>query len=1350
MEDEINKYWQANQIFIKSVNNRSDSSKYVFYDGPPFITGTPHYGSLLPSIAKDVVPRYQTMKGNKVERVWGWDCHGLPIETKVEKNLGIKNRRQIEEYGIQKFVDECYSYTRNTSAEWKWYIDKIGRWVDFDNSYKTMDQNYMESVMWVFKQMMDKGLVYEGVRVSLFCTRCGTPISNFEIAMDNSYAEMEDPGVTIKFPVLTPGKFQGTSILAWTTTPWTLPSNKALVLDPKETYVSVEVKKLDIELELAWLVESLPANFDKLKKVQITQAYLENYKDDKNLTIKDARIRKTDDEYTFTVKYFAGSEQETGQMLEKTEKITKERYIELIKQASKKVVKTRYYYPLENGLTAELDVYQNNLQGLNVVEVEFSNLKQLNAFQKPEWFGKEVTDCKGIYPVEIADKTLAEVQAINAEYVQPAHNFEEHLITDKVILAKKRVEAVLKGMDYQIIEEFAGQELLGLKYEPPFSFFPAQEHEHQVYSFEGMVTMDEGTGIVHSAPGFGEVDTEMGTANKIQIAMSINDEGKYTEICAPYTGMYIKDADPIITEDLRKSERLFKAERIKHRYPFCYRCATPLIQKAQPSWFVNIQSIKGNLQKNNDWINWVPDHLKNGRFKKGIEMAPDWGVSRTRFWATPMPIWQREEAGKVVERVVIGSRDQLRELATIPLTKITFVHHAESESGVANARLTAAGIEQTKALQTRLQDIVFDEIYSSDTERAKETVSEIALAKNATLKIDDALGSLADSEVFKKIWDRVCQENNVTNASEASEDVLKAEFAEYISVSKSKLDSFLQANIGKNVLAASHFGRMAMLKHIYEGKTLKECFAMSPGYAKENIMFFNGAALLDLHRPKIDDIKLKGQTGELTRVKEVLDVWMDSASMPYASKHYPFENKAEFEANYPADYIVEYIAQTRAWFYVMHVISTALFDKPSFKNVVTTGVIFGTDGRKMSKSYGNYPDPKDTILKYGAEPLRLYFMGSKIMVGEDINFDEDALKEQIKTIILPLWNSYSFLITYANMKNWQPREELVRNNRQDPANKTQWNHIPFETISNKIDQWIIAKLQLTIRDFRTGMDEYNIPSAVKVIPAFIDDLSKWFIRRSRDRFANNEQAAYDTLYYVIVELAKLMAPITPFLSEALYQNLVKEALPEQLESVHLCDLPEYDMNFLDQSSDILAQMDAVRDIVTLGQSIRVQNALKVRQPLAALYVKINEQAGQDNEIKPWMKDLIMEELNIKAVYESTEPIEDTGWIKGENPEKNLVITIDTNLTDEMKWEGTIRELIRGIQNLRKSQNLQIGDQISLVLETEDDFTLLAIENNIETLKTGISAKEFTFKKGKAEGYEEIDVNKIKVYVKLTV
>jgi isoleucyl-tRNA synthetase len=1332
LENDITRFWKEKRIFEKSVDQRSVANKYVFYDGPPFITGTPHYGSLLPSIAKDVIPRYQTMKGKRVERVWGWDCHGLPIETKVEKKLQIKNRREIEKFGIQKFVDECYGYTRSTSAEWKWYVDKIGRWVDFDNSYKTMDQDYMESVIWVFKQLYEKDRIYEGTRVSLYCTRCGTPVSNFEIAMDNSYADMDDPAVTIKFPVLSDGKFKGASILAWTTTPWTLPSNKALVLDPKEDYVLVKVQRLDVELEKAWIVKELPKEISKHKRVNITQAYLPDYKDDSGLKVNNARIRKMDDKYTFTVKYFAGSEAETGQQIEKTEEITKERYIELIKTAANKVVKQRYYVHLDAGsnLTAEVDVYQNNLSGLNIVEVEFPSLSREKNFKKPEWFGKEVTDSLVCYPPYIADKTLAQLQTEIENYDQAPHNYEAHAISEHLILAKKRVETVLADMDIEVLDTFPGKELLGLKYQPPFHYFEAGDKDHQVYSYEGMVTMEEGTGVVHSAPGFGDVDTEMGKHYGIEMAMSIDDEGKYIDMVTDYHGLYVKDADKYIIADLTKAGILFKSERIIHRYPFCYRCGTPLLQKAQPSWFLNIQSLKPELLKQNENINWVPKHLKNGRFKKGIEMAPDWCISRTRFWATPMPVWQRLEKGKVVERVVIGSRDELRALAIQPLTKIMFVRHAERDHTGINAGLTEAGTKQAQDLAQKLQQEKFAQIFSSELQRSDETVTPLANLQGQKVHTVAALGTMALVEQFDAIKDRLFAKYQVERLAELPEEILRADFAGIIDTLRAELPKFLEQVRGKYVLAATHREIMGFLIHIIEGRNLAESFSLPFDHVQTKLIYFNGTELLDLHRPKIDQITLKGKTGELTRVKEVLDVWMDSASMPYASKHYPFEDKKDFEENFPADFVIEYIAQTRAWFYVMHVLGTALFDSNPFKNVVTTGVIFGTDGRKMSKSYGNYPDPKLVLEKYGAEPLRLYLMGAPVMVGEDINMDEEGLREQVRNFILPLWNCYSFLVTYANIHNWDP--ETVSD--FDPAK-----------VTSKLDQWILAKLHGAIKEVTRHFDRYDLPAVIKIYEAFLEDLSKWYIRRSRERFARGESQGIATLYIVLSEFSKLIAPVAPFLSELLYQNLVAGKLPGSPESVHLADFPVADPKFLKLTKDLDAEMQLVREVVNLGQSLRAQQGIKVRQPLAEIRI-----TGISKEIKleSWMKELIAAELNIRTVDLAAKLPEAQGWQQLKSEISAVSVSMDLRLTAELEQEGVLREFVRVVQDLRKKIGLKIGAKISIEFSTDATMVRnMVIANREELLKT-LSAKEISRVEILGEG-TAVKVNDANVIIRIT-
>jgi isoleucyl-tRNA synthetase len=1302
LEGEITKFWKENKIFEKSVENRSAKNSYIFYDGPPFITGTPHYGSLLPSIAKDVIPRYQTMRGKRVERVWGWDCHGLPIENKVEKKLGIKNRREIEKYGIDKFIDECYNYTRETSAEWKWYIDKIGRWVDMDNAYRTMDQDYMETVMWVFKQLHEKNLIYKGMRTSLYCTRCGTPVSNFEIAMDNSYADMEDPAVTVKFPVTSSGEFSDSSILAWTTTPWTLPSNKALVIDPEETYIKAKVQKLTIELEQSWQVKELPENLKKLKRSEITQAYLEDYIDENGVKPRDARIRRIDNKFEFTTKYYAGKTTETGQLIEKTREITKDEYIELIKQTKAKVVKTRYYYPLEDGLTAEIDVYRNQHEGANFVEVEFSSLKKLENFKKPEWFGKEVTDCDACFPKYMADKTSERILSEIDSYVQAKHNYEENVQTENVILAKKRAEFALINIDYEITSEFEGKKLLGLKYRPPFNYYPTEKGEHQVYGFPGMVHMEEGTGIVHSAPGFGDIDTEMGQEYGLSIAMSITDEGKYLPIVKEFEGMYVKDADQPIIENLKTRDILFRVEKITHRYPYCWRCETPLIHKAQPSWFIDIEKVRKDLLKNNEDINWVPKHLKHGRFKKGIEVAPDWGISRTRYWATPMPVWQREKDGQIVETKVIGSRDELRENANQPITKITFVRHGnKSQDDNLDPEMTELGHQQAKELAEKLSKEKYDVIISSPKKRALQTAQYFKDVFGQEFIVDELFTSLTDGK-DREFYTKIREQHNVENLSELPESTLKEKIAPVLTPLKENFEKLLEKYEGKNILIITHSGKIKFLKHIIEGTNIGAVLTSSIKETGTYTTYFHGTDLLDLHRPKIDQITLKGKTGELTRVKEVLDVWLDSASMPYASKHYPFENKQTLEENYPADFIVEYIAQTRAWFYVMHVISTALLNQPSFKNVITTGVIFGTDGRKMSKSYGNYPDPRDVLESYGAETLRMYLMGSKIMVGEDMNFDEEALKEQYKTFLLPLWNSYSFFVTYANIHNWKPSGKLDS--------------------KDQLDKWIIAKFDETKSHFIKAMDSYNIPAAVKLLPEFIDVLSRWYIRRSRSRFASGSQDALSTLHYIFVEFSKLSAPIVPFVSEEIFLTLQDG---NDFESVHLADLTKPKKSILDDNSNLLKKMLLVREISTLGQSLRVQNNLKVRQPLQKVEVYIKDKELATKEDMQWMNEIVKDELNVKQVeFVNKKPKDELLVSSGLND--TLFVGLDPKLTPELEAEGILRELTRQIQSQRKKLGLNMGDKIELTIQTEDKKLDEIIKKNTKEFSESVNATKVQF------------------------
>ncbi|MDD2483111.1 MAG: isoleucine--tRNA ligase [Candidatus Shapirobacteria bacterium] len=892
LEEEIISFWKENKIFEKSVDQRPADNTYTFYDGPPFITGMPHHGHLLSSIAKDIIPRYQTMKGKKVKRVWGWDCHGLPAENKVEEKLGLKSKKDIEQIGVKKYIEECYSYVQNVSQEWPWYIDHIGRWVDIEHAYKTMDLNYMESVMWVFSELYKKGLIYKGRRISLYCPRCSTPLSNFEIAMDNSYKDVEDPAISIKFKL----KDRDAFILAWTTTPWTLPGNLALAINKDEDYVEINI---------------------------------------------------------------------------------------------------------------------NN---------------------------------------------------------------------ENIILAKARLESVLANQEYKIVKEFKGQDLIGLSYEPLYNFFEVTSTDYKIYHAD-FVSMTDGTGIVHIAPGFGEDDSAFGKANNLSVIDHVDDEGKIIDQVTPFAGLFVKKADPLVIDDLKSRNLIFKEEKIKHSYPFCYRCGTPLIYKSQTAWYLNVQSIKDGMKSTNQKINWVPDHIKNGRFGQGIETAPDWCLSRSRYWASPIPVWECDCGQRYVP------------------------------------------------------------------------------------------SSIAD----------------------------------------------LEARSGKKVT--------------------------------------------NLHKPDIDEVTIKcdkcGQ--EVHRVPEVLDCWFESGSMPYAERHYPFENKEQLEKEFPADYIIEYIGQTRGWFYTLHVLSNALFQSESFKNCVVTGTIMGNDGRKMSKLFKNYPDTKMVLQKYGGEAMRLYLMSSVIMVGENMNINEKEIEDKVKFVLLPLWNCLKYLSTYSQMHDWTPDIEIKN------------FELKIKNL-NVLDQWIITRTDQFTQEFAQELDKYIIPNAVKLVTPYIEDLSRWYIRQSRDRFVNGDKEALQTLWQVLVQFTKTAAPLIPFITEYFWQNLVLPFDSNAKESVHLELYPE--TKSIDQQ--LLDNMLYVREICEQGNMIRKTNNLSTRQPLLKATVSNSKKIDLDSNLI----EIIKNELNVKEVEINLS-------------KNNLTVILDTNITPELKAEGDARDLIRQIQSLRKENQLSLKDKIKI-------------------------------------------------------
>ncbi len=890
IEENILEFWKKNKVFEKSVEQRPAHKRWTFLDGPPFVTGSPHYGSLLSSLPKDLFGRYWTMKGYRVRRVWGWDGHGLPIENKVEGELNIKRKKDIEEkVGVKKFIEECKKYVKVVSAEWEWYIEHIGRWVDFKNAYKTWDPDYMESVMWVFKQMYEKELIYKGLRVSLYCPHCATPISNFEVAMDaENYKDVTESGTTYKYLLKDE---ENTFLLAWSTTPWNKIVTPALAVNPKLTYLKV---------------------------------------------------------------------------------------------------------------------------------------KQ----------GKEF-----------------------------------------YILGEKTVK-ILDGK-YEVVEKLKGSKLVGRKFAPHYDFYKIEKGKRAFEILGGdFVTEEEGTGVVTLAV-YGEEDLDIMQKENIQLVFHVDEEGVIKSNVPQFGGMFYLKANKSVNEDLKKRNLIYKDEQYTHNVAHCWRCGTRLFFNPLTAWFVNVQKIKPKMKKTNEKINWYPGHFKEGRFLKSMEHAPDWNISRNRYWGSPVPVWECECG----ERFVPGSISEL--------------------------------------------------------EKASE----------------------------RKIS--------------------------------------------------------------------------------------------DLHKPEIDEVivKCKKCGKDARRTPEVLDSWIEAGSASFAERHFPFNKEEKLEDFFPPDFIAEYTGQIRAWFYVLHVIGTALYDSPAFKNVSVTGVILGTDGRKMSKNYKNYPDPKEMLQKYGGDALRLYLLGSPVMKGEDILIAEEPYRNQVKGLLLVLWNVYKFFITYSNQNKFQASQ-----------GGEQSKHV--------LDRWIISLLHKLIKDLTQKLDSYETVSSINLINDFVQDLSTWYIRRSRERA--HTKGFLQTLHYVLTNLAKLLAPIAPFTPEEIFKNLSEE------ESVHLTDWPESAPSQIDEK--LLKEMVEVRKIAELAHAQRKKEGVKVRQPLESLTTSIT--LGES------LQDLIKNEVNVKKFIVS----------KGEG----FSVKLDLNLTPALRAEGQMREIVRQIQAERKKLGTELSEKVDVQLnewpaEFEDEI-----------------------------------------------
>ncbi len=975
-EKRVLDFWNREKIFEKSLEQRAKRLPFTFYDGPPFATGLPHYGHLLAGTIKDVVPRYKTMKGFYVSRRFGWDCHGLPIEQEIEKAQNLTGATSIEEFGIAKFNEDCRGIVLRYTEEWKTIVSRMGRWVDFNRTYKTMDLTFMESVWWVFNELFKKGLVYEGYKVMPYSAKLGTPLSNFEAG--ENYKEIDDPSLTVAFTL---EKDPDTEILAWTTTPWTLISNLALMVHPDIQYVK----------------------------------------------ILDTKSHK------------------------------------------------------------------------------------------------------------------------------------------KYILSQERVPHYYKDpSEYTVLGHMKGSDLVGLKYKPILPYFMdrVQKGDFRIIP-ETTVSNEDGTGVVQTAPAFGEIDFYACQREGIGLVCPVDENGRFTPEIKEYAGLFVKDADKDIIRRLKSEGKVFHLGMLRHRYPFCWRSDTPLIYKAVTTWFVAVEKIKDRLIEANRQIQWTPSHIKFGRFGKWLEGARDWAISRNRYWGTPIPIWRSEDGDF------------------------------------------------------------------------------------------KALGSIAELEKL------------------------------------------------------------------------------------------TGAKIHDLHRHFIDDLSFSHQGKTYKRIPEVFDCWFESGSMPYAQNHYPFDNQTYFEDNFPADFIAEGLDQTRGWFYTLTILAAALFDKPAFKHVIVNGILLAADGTKMSKRLKNYPDPMEVVHRHGADAIRLYMLHSPAVKADDLWFKESGVELVQRQILIPLWNAYSFFITYARIYNWTPSK-----------------HLPHP--ENEIDRWMLSILNKLIKDVEEGMDAYDLSRAVEPLVGFIDQLTNWYIRRSRRRFWEDKETldrhqAFATLYHVLLELSKVAAPFVPFIADAIYRNLRSDEMPV---SVHLCDYPKYLQQ--QRNEEMEKGMAAVQNAVSLGHSLRKEHKIKVRQPLPAAQV-----ASASSEILQYLRHqqhLIAEELNVKQVHftanedefvtlkikpnfrilgkkvgklmkaaqttidklpsRQQQKLADghsvTIDLEGEKVEitpedvlverqvlegviaahaENVTVGLDTQLNPDLLKEGLAREFVNKINTMRRDTGLAVSDRVKIVVES---------------------------------------------------
>ncbi len=1146
-EEEILAFWKEKNIFQKSLKKDSPKGNFVFYDGPPFATGLPHYGHMLPGTIKDVIPRYKTMQGYHVPRRWGWDCHGLPVENLIEKELGLKNKKDIEELGIEKFNDAARASVLRYDADWKKIVPRSGRWIDMDNAYLTMDWKYSESIWWSFKNLHDKNLIYQGYKVMPYCPHCGTTLSNFEVTQ--GYKDISDLSVYAAFELIDE---PGTSVIAWTTTPWTLPGNVALAINA------------DIE------------------------------------------------------------------------------YVE-----------------------------------------------------------------------------------IRAEYGEKVLNY---------IVAKDLSQKIidkLQGFKPEVTKSFIGKELVGKRYKQVFDYYQNADFKNKENAWKivaaDFVTTTDGTGVVHIAPAFGEDDYKLSLKENLPVIHHIDTEGKFKKEAVDFAGQYAKPkedpqkGDVEIIKYLAKQGTLFAKEKIVHSYPHCWRCDTPLLNYATSSWFVKVTDFKDKLIEENNKVGWNPKEIGEGRFGKWLENARDWAISRSRYWGAPLPVWMCKECNATE---IIGSVHDIKQKTK--RNNYLMMRHGEADHNVENVvrsriddpdHLTDTGKAVVAASAELLKDKKIDLIIASPLVRTKKTADIVRehIGFDVPVTYDDRLREFD----FGDYNGKSIEEYHRYFTSVSEKLVKRMPNGENILDVRKRIGEFLyeidQKYSGKNILLVTHDSPASLLLCVAEGgdeKRLAEIWSydtdsINPGEVLPldfSYIPHNKEYELDLHRPYIDDVIFKcDKCGhDMKRIPEVFDTWYESGSMPYSQIHYPFENKEKIDEHkaFPADVIAEGQDQTRGWFYSLLVLSTGLFQKSPYKNVVVNGIILAEDGQKMSKKLKNYPELSLVFDKYGADALRYYMLSSPAVRAEDLMFSEKGLDEVAKKIIGRLQNVYTFYETYRKEKN---TDQKINS-------------------KNILDQWIFARLNQVIDDVTTGLEEYQLDKASRPLLLFIDDLSTWYLRRSRDRFkgddAEDKQAALATTEYVLVTLSKLLAPFMPFLAEDLYLKM-----NGGLESVHLDTWPQGD----DIDLDVLTDMEKVRMIVTLGLEARASKKIKVRQPLSTFTM--------GREFAQEFITIIKDELNVKEVVVDQKLVTE---------QEEKVILNDT-ITPELKLEGQAREFMRAVQDLRKKSGLNPTDVVILNISTDKVGKDLIEKFKQEIMKTA-QVKTINFveadSKTDSPNYEQIKIDEL--------